>query len=209
MDNASESVRKNLPYVTIGLIAANIIYFIITVLGGNPSNVSYMLSRGAVYAPYVFEEHQYWRLLTGMFMHFSFRHMAGNMVYLGIVGATYENITGHMKFFLIYMLSGFGGNVVSCAYHQLSGHSAVSAGASGAVYGVIGIVVYLTFISVKKFDASKLFLRIAIMLVFMFYSNFLSGDDVDVAAHIGGLFFGVLLSLLFLPYKNKDKDRKY
>lgn len=197
--------QKNIPYVTVGLIAVNVVWFLIIAFSGNPSSAVYMLSRGADYAPYVFEEHQYWRLLTSMFLHFSFQHLAGNMVYLGIVGWTYERVTGHLKFFLIYMLAGIGGNVVSCAWHQLSGEPVVSAGASGAVYGVLAIVVYLMFISRKRFGASQMFFRVAVMLIFMFYSNFATRDGVDVAAHLGGLIFGFLLCLILLPYKTKKQ----
>jgi len=208
MSRIIESVKqKQLPYVTLGLIFANVVYFIILVIGGNPSNPTYMVSKGADYAPYVFENHEYWRLLTSMFMHFSFRHLSGNMIYLGIVGWTYEPVIGHLKFFLIYMLSGLGGGVVSCAYHQLTHQPAVSAGASGAVYGIIAIVIFLTFTSRTRFHAPKLFYRIAVMLVFLFYSNFVSGTGIDVAAHVGGLAFGALLCFLLIPYKS-NKQRQ-
>ena len=198
--------QKTFPYVTVSLIILNVVYFMIVALGGNLTSSVYMLSRGADYAPYVFEEHEYWRLITSMFLHFSFQHLAGNMVYLGIVGWSYEKVTGHWKFLLIYVLAGLGGNVVSCAYHQLTHQPAVSAGASGAVYGIIAIVVYLTYISRKRFGAPQMFYRIGIMLVFLFYSNFANGKGVDVAAHIGGLVFGFFLCLLLLPYKTKKKS---
>ena len=207
MNRVSEQAKqKNIPFVTIILIALNVLYFIIIALGGSPSNPVYMISMGADYAPLVFEEHQFWRLIVSMFMHFSFRHLSGNMLYLGLVGWSFEREIGSLKFFLIYFLSGLGGNVVSCAYHQLTGTPVVSAGASGAVYGIIAIVVYLTFISRKRFYSSRLFFRIAIMLVFLFYSNFISGRGVDVAAHIGGLVFGGLLCILLIPYKNKKQQ---
>ena len=203
MSRTADLAKKNLPYVTIALIAVNIIYFIIIALGGNPSSSYYMISKGADYAPYVFEEHQFWRLITSMFMHFSIRHLASNMIYLGLIGWSYERIVGHLKFFLIYFLSGLGGNIVSCAYHQLTKTPVVSAGASGCIYGIIAIVVYLTFISRRRFHSQQLFLRIGIMLVFMFYSNFINGQGTDVAAHLGGLAFGGLLCFLLLPYKKK------
>ena len=205
MEKLKHLIRsKEFPYITAGLILVNVVYFIITALGGNLSSTAYMLSVGADYSPYVFEGHQYWRLFTSMFLHFSLRHLAGNMLYLGLLGYNYERIVGHLKFFLIYMLSGIGSSVVSCAYHQLSGTYAVSAGASGAVYGLIAMVIYLMFIARKRTGSARLLYRIAVMLVFLFYSNFMSGRGVDVAAHIGGLAFGLLLSILFLPYKKQN-----
>ena len=204
MEKLKQLIRSNeFPYVTAGLILVNVVYFIITAVGGNLSNTVYLLSRGADFSPYVFEGHEYWRLLTSMFLHFSLRHLAGNMLYLGLLGYSYERIVGHMKFFLIYMLSGIGSGVVSCAYHQLSGQYTVSAGASGAVYGLIAMVIYLMYIARKRTGSARLMYRVAVMLVFLFYSNFVNGRGVDVAAHIGGLLFGILLSLLFLPYKKQ------
>ena len=206
MDKLAAAVRrKKIPYITLGLIILNVVYYFIVALGGNMSSTAYMLSRGADYAPYVFEGHQYWRLLTSMFLHFSLQHLAGNMVYLGIVGWSYEPLVGHWKFLLIYLLSGLGGNVISCAYYQISGKPAVSAGASGAVYGIIAMVIYLMYIARKRTGSRQLLTRIAVMLLFLFYSNFASGRDVDVAAHIGGLVFGLILCLIFLPYKTPQK----
>lgn len=194
--------QKGIPVVTIMLIAANVIYYLIVALGGNPSNSYYMIERGASFAPLVFEDHEYWRILTSMFLHFSFRHLAGNMVYLGIVGWSYEQVVGSWRFLLIYLLSGIGGGVVSCAYHQITNQPAVSAGASGAVYGLIAMVAYLAYIARKRTGSSQMFYRIGIMLVFLFYSNFAS-DGVDVAAHLGGLAFGILLCLIILPAKKR------
>ena len=204
MDKVLDLVKKkDFPYVTVCLIAVNIIYYFIIVLGGSTADKMYMLSMGADYAPYVFEELQVWRLITSMFMHFSFRHLAGNMIYLGILGVNYEKVTGHLKFFLIYMLSGLGSSLVSCAYHQIARQPVISAGASGAVYGLIAMVIYLMYIARKRMGTSRLMYRIAVTLIFLFYSNFVTGTGVDIAAHIGGLVFGLILCLIFLPAKKK------
>ena len=209
MQKIKELIRtKRFPYVTIGLIILNLVYFAILVFNGNPNSTAYMLSMGADCAPYVFNGREFWRLLTSMFMHFSFQHLAGNMIYLGIIGFSYERMIGSLKFFLIYLLSGIGGNVVSCAYNQLTGQAVVSAGASGAVYGIIAIVVYLSYVARKRTGNPRMFLRIAIMLVFMFYSNFASGKGIDIAAHIGGLVFGVFLCLVLLPVKGNNAGKK-
>ena len=206
MKGLKQMIReKRFPYVTAGLILVNLVYYIITVLGGSTASAAYMVSMGADFSPYVFERHEFWRLLTCMFLHFSFPHLAGNMVYLGLLGWNYERLVGHLKFFLIYILSGIGSSVVSCAWHQLSGQYTVSAGASGAVYGLIAMVIYLMYIARKRTGSLRLMYRIAVMLAFLFYSNFVNGRGVDVAAHVGGLVFGILLSLIFLPYKNRKQ----
>ncbi|MCF0229766.1 MAG: rhomboid family intramembrane serine protease [Parasporobacterium sp.] len=197
--------RKTFPYVTVGIIVLNVAYFVILVIGGSPANAGYMLSRGADFAPYVFEKFEVWRLLTSMFMHFSVTHLAANMIYLGILGFTYEKAIGHVKFLVIYMLSGIGAGLVSCAVYQISQDPVVSAGASGALYGLIGMVIYLMYTATKRTGSGRMFGRVGIMLIFMFYSSFRSGKGIDIAAHIGGLVFGILLSIMFLPVRRNKK----
>ena len=197
--------QKKIPYVTVVLIVLNVVYFIIVAAGGSLGNSTYMLSRGAEYAPLVFENHEYWRILTSMFMHFSFHHLLGNMIYLGLIGFSYEHVVGHWKFLLVYMLSGIGGGVVSCAYYQLTGQVVVSAGASGAVYGLIAMVIYLMYTARKRTGMKPLMYRMAVLLVFFVYSNFGIGEGVDIAAHIGGLVFGLIVSILFLSDHKSEK----
>ena len=195
-------MRKNWPYVTIALIAVNVIWFIVLALGGNVSDAGYMLSKGAAYGPYIFENHQFWRLFTNMFMHFGIRHLLGNMVYLGIVGYSIEKVAGHWRYLLIYMLSGVGASVVSAAYYYLSGQNTVSAGASGAIYGLIGAAVYLLIKNRGRMRPGMLWLRIGIILIFLFYSNFVT-SGIDAVAHAAGFVFGILLSLAFIGGKKQ------
>ena len=195
--------ERKIPYVTIVLIVLNVVYYFIIVSAGSTNDLAYMISRGANCAPYVFERHEFWRILTSMFMHFSFQHLAGNMIYLGLVGYTYERVVGHMKFLLVYMLSGIGAGVVSCAYYQLTGQAVVSAGASGAVYGLVAMVIYLMYTARKRTGLRPLMYRMAVVLLFLVYSNFGAGRGVDLAAHLGGLVFGFIVSILFLPAKKK------
>ena len=191
---------KNWPFVTIVLIAINVIWFIVLVAGGDVTNAEYMLSKGASYAPLIFEEHQFWRLLTNMFMHFSAMHLLGNMIYLAIAGTTIERTAGHWRYLAIYMLSGFGASVVSAAYYYLSGENTVSAGASGAIYGLMGAAIYLMFVNRGRMRPGILWLRIGIILIFLFYSNF-AMTGIDAVAHISGLVFGILLAIAFIGGK--------
>jgi len=195
--------KKGIPYVTLVLIVLNVVYYFIVASGGSTSDLAYMISRGADCAPYVFEKYEYWRLLTSMFMHFSFQHLAGNMIYLGLMGFSYEHVVGHLKFLLVYMLSGIGGGVVSCAYYQVTGQAVVSAGASGAVYGLVAMVIYLMYTARKRSGMKPLMYRMAIVLLFLVYSNFGAGRGVDIAAHLGGLVFGFVVSILFLSSRTK------
>ena len=199
----NRKAEKQIPYFTIILIAVNVIYFFIIEITGDPENSLHMLDMGANFSPLVFEEHEYYRLISCMFMHFSISHLMGNMIYLGIVGYNFECRIGHLRFLIIYMLSGFGASLLSSAYYQITKQYTVSAGASGAVYGLMAMVVYLTVKYGRRTNRAYLTYRILILAVFLFYSNFINADGVDVAAHIGGLAFGFLLSFLLLKPDEK------
>lgn len=198
---------KTSPYVTAALILANVVYFVFTATQGSLSDTSYMLAMGANYGVYVFEKGQVWRLLTSMFMHFGFSHLFGNMFYLAAAGYNLEKAVGHLKFFLIYMLSGLGAGLVSAGYYYLTGANTISAGASGAVYGLIGAMVWLTFRNRGRIRSNRLFVRIGIIIVFLYYSNFTS-DTVDAAAHIAGFLFGLMLSFFLCTGKARSAERK-
>lgn len=194
--------KKKFPYVTVALIAVNVIYFIILALLGDTTDPEFMWSMGADYGYSVFKEFQFYRLFTSMFMHFGIVHLAGNMIYLGIAGTQAERGVGHLRFFLIYMLSGIAASLFSCAYYMLADINTVSAGASGAIYGVIGIVLYLTAKNRGRIGSKKMMTRVSVVLIFLIYSNLMNiGTQVDVAAHITGLIFGILLSLAFCGKK--------
>lgn len=195
---------KNWPFVTIALIAANVIWFIVLVAGGDVTNAEYMVSKGASYGPLIFEYHEFWRLFTSMFMHFGAMHLLGNMVYLGLAGTSIERVAGHWRYLAIYLLSGFGSSLVSAAYYYLSGQNTVSAGASGAVYGLIGAAVYLMFKNRGRMRPGVLWMRIGIILIFLFYSNFVN-TGIDAVAHIAGLVFGILLAFAFIGGKKYER----
>ena len=198
---------RTAPYVTIALIVINVIYFTLAATGGSLSDTGYMLKIGANYGVYVFERGQVWRIITSMFLHFSFSHLAGNMFYLGIAGYNLEKTAGHLKFFLIYMLSGIGAGVISAGYYYLTSANTISAGASGAVYGLIGAMLFVTFKNRGRLRSPQMFLRIGIIIVFLYYSNF-AESGVDKAAHIAGFIFGLLLSWILLGTGKGRQSRR-
>jgi len=197
---------RNIPFVTIALIVLNVAYYLVLSAMGRVTDTSFMLSMGANFAPYVFGKFEIWRLVTSMFMHFGLMHLFSNMLYLAIAGYNMEKICGRFRFLLIYILSGIGGNLVSAAWYHLRDINTISGGASGAIYGLIGGIALLTFISFRKLKATYVFARIIILLIFVFYSSF-ARTGVDGAAHIGGFFFGILLTFLLIIGGRKNERR--
>ena len=196
--------KKNWPFVTIALIAANVIWFIVLAAGGDVTDPSYMVAHGASYSPLIFEQFQYWRLFTNIFMHFGISHLVGNMIYLGVFGYSIERAMGHIRYLLLYLLAGFGSSVVSAAYYMATDANTVSAGASGAIYGLIGATIYLMVKKRGRMRSSVLWLRIGIILIFLFYSNFIN-TGVDAVAHAAGFVFGIILAFPLIGGKKNER----
>lgn len=194
--------RQKRAYVTITLIAINVIYFLYLEVTGSTENTSFMVSHGAMYAPLVMEGGEYYRLLTSVFMHFGINHIMNNMLILFILGDNLERALGHIKYLLFYLLSGVGANVVSMLVNLGNYREVVSAGASGAIFGVIGGLLYAVLINrgqLGDLSTRQLVFVIACSLYFGFTST-----GVDNAAHIAGLLIGIILGVVF--YRKPKKQ---
>ena len=128
---------------TTAMIIINIAVFLILSVFGNTEDAVFMLRHGAMYEPMIVQDHEFYRIFTSMFMHFGISHLLNNMVLLGALGWNLELEAGKIRFVIIYLISGIGGNMLSL-YHGLSTETyAVSAGASGAVFGLMGALLYV------------------------------------------------------------------
>lgn len=102
-----------------------------------------MLQHGAMYLPFVIENGEYYRMFTCMFLHFGFSHLMNNMIMLFLLGNVLEEELGWWKYVILYLASGLGGNILSAWNDLHTGVYAVSAGASGAIFGIIGALIFL------------------------------------------------------------------
>lgn len=179
---------------TVSLIVVNIGIFIIFMLLGKAEDTLFLLEHGAMYEPYVVEGGEYYRLVTSLFLHFGIQHLLNNMVMLGALGWNLELETGRIRFLIIYFVSGIGGNILSLVLNQLSGRNVISAGASGAVFGLMGAL--LCVVIRRKGHVGRLNRRgVILMVILSLYFGFTS-SGVDNAAHIGGLVCGFLLEAI-------------
>lgn len=182
--------------LTVILAIINIIVFLVLSFGGMTEDAVYMLEHGAMYVPYMVEKGEYYRMFTSMFLHFGISHLINNMVTLVIIGRNVEPVVGKIRFFLIYFVSGLGGNLLSYIGEVTMGEYAVSAGASGAIFGLTGSLLALTMI--YRGRVGQVTLRdMVIMIVFSLYLGFTS-QGVDNLAHVGGLISGFLVTLLLV-----------
>lgn len=189
---------------TVLLAAVNIIVFFVLTAQGMTEDGMFLLEHGAMYVPKVLEDGEYYRLFTSMFLHFGFEHLMNNMVTLVLIGWNLEIEIGKFKLLLIYIFSGLGGNVLSAWYEYQAEDYAISAGASGAIFGMIGALLYVAIRNRGRIgDISGK--GIVFMIIISLYYGFTS-SGVDNLAHIGGLITGFLSGVL-LYWKRNGKDR--
>lgn len=185
--------RRNAP-VTDFLILVNVLVFLYVAMRGGLGDDEVFLRLGASYTPYLTERHEYWRLLTAAFLHFGIRHLGNNMFVLFVTGDSLEHALGHVKYLIFYLFSAVGASAASLAVEVAMGQKVLSAGASGAVFAVLGGLIWVLIRNSGRFEE----FRIRNLLFFsgmMLLSGFFT-EGVDNAAHAGGLLVGFLLAVV-------------
>jgi rhomboid protease GluP len=198
LKEAYDKIIKNAICTNL-FVLANIIVFAVLEIQGSTLDTEYMIQRGAALAPLIVDYGQYFRLFTAMFLHFGFQHIFNNMLILFFVGDNLERAVGKIKFVIIYILSGLGASIASCAYNYFRGEIVVSAGASGAIFGVIGALFYVVLVNKGRLEdmTSR---RLGFLILFSLYYGF-SQSNVDNLAHIGGIVCGIILAVIL--YRRK------
>jgi rhomboid protease GluP len=179
------------------LFALNILIFILMGLAGGSTNPLTLLAFGIKSNPHI-DAGEIWRFITPIFLHIGVLHLAFNSYALWIVGPQVEKLYGSARFLLLYVLTGVGGVAASYWYHP----DIPSAGASGAIFGLFGVLFVFSIRYRKTIPAffSKalgkgilLTIGINLMIGYMI-------PQVDNSAHIGGLLTGALLAAV-IPFQ--------
>jgi rhomboid protease GluP len=144
-----------------------------------------------------------WRLLSSCFLHIGIFHLLMNMYALLYIGVLLEPILGTRKFISAYLLTGIASSTVSLWWHDLT----ISAGASGAIFGMYGV--FLALLTTNFIEKSARKALLTSIGIFVGY-NLLNGmkGDIDNAAHIGGLLSGLAIGYAFIPSLRKPGERK-
>lgn len=193
-----------IPVITISLAVINVLAFFLLEILGDTEDVEFMMQIGAVYPSYLIEDGEYWRLLTATFMHFGFEHLLNNMLILLCAGSILEKALGHIKFVILYLCAGVGGSTLSFLQMVKSKEYAVSAGASGAIFGIIGALLWIVIRHKGRYETLTgrgLLFMIALSL----YYGIRTGG-IDNWGHIGGLVMGFVLGVLSYRKKPKEVD---
>ena len=182
--------------VTPILLDLNILIFILMILSGvnffQPDGES-LLKWGANFKPSTLEG-QYWRLITNCFLHIGIIHLLMNMYALVYIGLLLEPQIGSFKFSLAYIISGITASITSVCWHDIT----ISAGASGAIFGLYGVFLALLTTSLIEKTARKALLTSIVLFVGYNLMYGMKGG-IDNAAHLGGLLGGIIIGFSFYP----------
>lgn len=193
--------RQELPIVSGILVAANVIVYLICTFTGN-----LLYNIGELDAVAVLLRGEYGRIIYSMFLHAGIDHLFNNMVILFFLGAMIEKVTGHIQFLLIYLLSGIGANICSLLYKVMTMDSMASVGASGAIFGLDGVLLAWILLDRQAMpDVTPR--RVLLMIVLSLYSGF-TAHNIDNAAHVGGLLTGFAAGALLCALRRRKRNRE-
>ena len=185
---------KNQPFVTIGFLSIQTAVFLL----------AYLLPglliefRGSMFGPLIALNHEYWRFVTPIFIHYGLMHFAINSVILYYMGQQVEAIYGHGRFFLIYLLSGVMGNVLGFAFNDMNVHAA---GASTSLFGIFGAFIVLG-IHFKNNPGIQAMVRQFSLFIVLNLVFGLFDQTIDMYGHVGGLIGGILMgNIVALPMR--------
>ncbi len=196
--NSALNRWKDVPLVSAVLVGINIFVFLICTFTGN---LLYNMGRMDVRS--VLGEGEYLRIVWSLFLHGSIGHLFNNMLILFFLGAMIEKEIGHVCYALFYFLSGIGGNLFSLWHKVITFEAVGSIGASGAVFGLDGVLLALVLFSKRRMENVTV-PRVILMIVYSLYSG-LTGTNVDNAAHIGGLTVGFLLGMILCVFQKRER----
>lgn len=185
------------------MVLANIVVYVVLTVMGNTTDGYFMLQHGASYTPYILEG-EYYRLFTAMFLHFGLAHIGYNMLCLIFLGDVLEKEVGVVRYLIIYLAGGLAGNLFSMALELRDQEFHVSAGASGAIFAVVGALLYLVL--KNRGQLGTITLRSLLLMIVVTLGQGFTEVGTDNAAHVGGLIGGFVLAV-FVCVGRKRKIR--
>lgn len=197
-------------YILVGincLVFLAMVFSGLSITGPTPEQ---LIHWGADYGPYVLALGQWWRLITAMFVHIGIVHIATNMWCLWNLGLLGEPLLGPFGLIATYLLTGFAGDLLSVAVHpglQPGSQGIVGAGASGAIFGIAGVLILLLkspLLPLPKLEVSRLRRSVIWFAVFNFVIDggiwvASTSLHIDNMAHLGGFLSGLALGVFLVP----------
>ncbi|MFA5602969.1 MAG: rhomboid family intramembrane serine protease [Bacilli bacterium] len=192
---------KKVPYITYAIILINaLLFFLMEYVDYGSNNYITLIKYGASYTPLI-RGGEYYRLITSNFLHIGLLHFIFNNYALYILGSYIESFYGKIKFIIIYLFSGLFGSLLSMLFV-----TEISAGASGAIFGLMGSMIYFGY-HYRAFLGTVLKQQIIPLIIINLLIGF-SMSGINNAAHIGGLIGGLMISIVVgVKYKTSLFER--
>ena len=178
---------KAQPIVSTVLVAVNVLAYILCCATGDM-----LYDRGRLDLFGVLIDKEYDRILWAMFLHSGVSHLFNNMLILFFLGSMIEKETGQVRYAMLNLASGIGGNLLSLLVKAVNSDISASLGASGAIFGLDGVLLAMVLFSGRRME-NVTPTRVLLMIAYSLYSGF-TGHNIDNAAHIGGLLSGFILT---------------
>lgn len=203
----SQRVEKifapKIPLVTYAIMIVCVFMFVITYLLGNGANDIRTLIEFGANAGYYTKHGEFYRLFTCIFLHAGILHLFCNMYSLYVIGPQVESFYGKLKYIFIFVFSGICGSILSLAF---ASDNLVSVGASGAIFGLLGSVLYFGY-HYRVYLGNVLKSQILPVIILNLIIGFMIAG-IDNFAHIGGLIGGVFASMAVgVPDRSSTSDK--
>lgn len=182
---------RQLPLATYAILLIQLIVFGWEILQGGSENISALVASGAKVNGLI-TQGQWWRLVTPIFVHIGWQHILINSLTLYFMGQQLEFLYGPLKFIVLYLLSGIGGNLMSFA---LGNNTSLSAGASTSLFGLFGLYVTLGLIF-RKNNVLRQWAQQFLLLIILNLGTDIFMGGIDIWGHIGGALTGFLLGFV-------------
>lgn len=234
MNSPTQKSSGWIPWMNYILIAVNVLVFLAgTAMELAGKDAGSMVRAGALYAPLILKGQGFYRLVTSVFLHADAAHLINNMIVQFAGGDIVERNLGHLRFAVLYFVSGICGNITSVVTDWLKGEYGFSIGASGAVFGITGALLFLIVTEVhegiravdsrlpeaeeqgagvsrpgshaSEAELKSLLIRAALMTVYLLYSGW-RNPVINQAAHVGGIVTGFAAAALMMPRGRRNID---
>lgn len=201
---AEELFKSTNPIITYVLIGLNILMFVLMyIFGSGSEHIGTLLKFGALSKYHIIMNNEYYRIFTSAFLHIGFLHLFLNLYALKVMGTQVENYFGKTKYLIIYFVSILISSLLSLVIVPTE---IISAGASGAIFGLFGALLYFGY-NYRAYFGNVILKQLLPIIVINLVVGFVS-QGVNNAAHVGGLLGGFLISYVTgLKGKSSKNER--
>ena len=202
--NGKRIAINRIPEVTLMLVILNILIQCIVAVGEIGGKESALMNMMVLQIGEFVQKPEWWRLVTSVFLHFGWDHLFNNMLVLLYLGALAERCIGKWRFLGVYLISGIGANAASVWWYVHQGDLLVAtAGASGAIFGIAGLLLCIVLLSKGHFEEITL-RQLIFMMFFTLYHGF-AESGVNNCAHIVGAIIGFVCGIIIFCQMKKNR----